>query len=90
MLVRVGFVFVAKSRAIAEDALDRIKVDVTPQPFVLDSEEALNETSPVHPEHGSNILLNKNFTWGPVDEDFSISANEISFSVTWAVIQLYR
>ena len=53
---------VADSRAIAEDALEKIVVDVTPQPFVLEAEEALDPASPpVHPEHGSNVLLDKKF-----------------------------
>jgi 2-furoyl-CoA dehydrogenase large subunit len=75
---------VAESRAIAEDALEKITVDATPQPFVLDAEEALSETSPpVHPEHGSNVLLDKKFVWGPVDEDFAAAKHSVSFSVTW-------
>ena len=75
---------VAESRAIAEDALEKIVVDATPQPFVLDAEEALKRTSPpVHPEHGSNLLLDRKFVWGRVDEDFAAAAHNLSFSVTW-------
>ena len=75
---------VAESRAIAEDALEKIIVDVTPQPFVLEAEEALDPASPpVHPEHGSNVLLDKKFVWGPVDDDFAAAAHSLSFSVTW-------
>ena len=75
---------VAESRAIAEDALEKIVVDVTPQPFVLEAEEALSPASPpVHPEHGSNVLLDKQFVWGPVDDDFATAAHTLSFSVTW-------
>ena len=75
---------VAESRAIAEDALEKIIVDVTPQPFVLEAEEALDPASPpVHPEHGSNVLLDKKFVWGPVDDDFAAAAHRLSFSVTW-------
>ena len=75
---------VAETRAIAEDALEKIVVDVTPQPFVLDAEEALDPASPpVHPEHGSNVLLDKKFVWGPVDDDFAAAAHSLSFSVTW-------
>jgi 2-furoyl-CoA dehydrogenase large subunit len=75
---------VAESRAIAEDALEKIVVDVTPQPFVLEAEEALDPASPpVHPEHGSNVLLDKKFVWGPVDDDFATAAHSLSFSVTW-------
>jgi 2-furoyl-CoA dehydrogenase large subunit len=77
-------VVVAESRAIAEDALEKIIVDATPQPFVLDAEEALLSTSPpVHPEHGSNVLLDRKFVWGSVDEDFAAAKHSLSFSVTW-------
>ncbi len=75
---------VAESRALAEDALEKIIVDATPQPFILDAEAALLETSaPVHPEHGSNLLLDRKFVWGPVDDDFEAAAHSLSFSVTW-------
>ena len=75
---------VAESRAIAEDALEKIVVNVSPQPFVLEAEEALSPASPpVHPEHGRNVLLDKQFVWGPVDDDFATAAHTLSFSVTW-------
>ena len=75
---------VAESRAIAEDALEKIIVDAAAQPFVLDAEEALLSTSPpVHPEHGSNLLLDKKFVWGAVDDDFALAKHNLSFSVTW-------
>ena len=75
---------VAESRALAEDALEKIIVDATPQPFILDAETALLDTSaPVHPEHGSNLLLDRKFVWGPVDDDFDAAAYSLSFSVTW-------
>ena len=65
---------VAESRALAEDALEKIIVDATPQPFILDAETALLDTSaPVHPEHGSNLLLDRKFVWGPVDDDFNVA-----------------
>ena len=75
---------VAESRAIAEDALEKIIIDATPQPFVLDAEEALLPSSPpVHPEHGSNILLDRKFVWGTVGEDFVNAEHNLSFSVIW-------
>ena len=75
---------VAETRAIAEDALEKIIIDATPQPFVLDAEEALLPSSPpVHPEHGSNILLDRKFVWGTVGEDFVNAEHNLSFSVIW-------
>jgi len=75
---------VAESRAIAEDALEKIRLETTALPFVLDAEQALqNDSPPVHPDHKSNVLLDKKFVWGPVDEDFAAADHELSFSVTW-------
>ena len=60
---------VADSRALAEDAREKIRVDYEPLPFLLDGEAAYAPGStPVHPDHGSNVLLDKRFVWGDVDE----------------------
>jgi len=75
---------VADSRALAEDAAERIVVDYEPLPFVLDAEEAYAPTSPpVHPEHGSNVLLDKTFVWGDVEQDFADAPRTLSFRVKW-------
>ncbi len=75
---------VAESRALAEDAAEKVKVVVEPLPFVIDAEKALDPQSPpVHPEHGSNLLLDRTFDWGPVDEDFAASDETLSLRVTW-------
>src|SRR5690606_16842961 len=56
---------VADSRAIAEDAVGLVQVEYEPLPFVLDGEEAYRPDSPpVHAAHGSNVLLDRTFTWG--------------------------
>jgi len=75
---------VATSRAIAEDALEKIQLETTALPFVLDPEQAYQKDSPpVHPDHKSNVLLDKKFVWGPVDADFASADHQLSFSVTW-------
>jgi 2-furoyl-CoA dehydrogenase large subunit len=77
-------VIVAESRAIAEDARELVTVEYEPLPYLLDPEEALLPTSPpVHPEHGSNILLDKHFVWGPVEENFQAAAHRLSYRVSW-------
>jgi 2-furoyl-CoA dehydrogenase large subunit len=54
---------VADTRALAEDATELVAVTYEPLPFVIDAEEAYDSKSPaVHPEHGSNVLLDKTFT----------------------------
>jgi 2-furoyl-CoA dehydrogenase large subunit len=75
---------VADTRALAEDAAERVQVDYQPLPFVLDGEEAFAPGSPpVHAEHGSNVLLDRTFTWGEVEQDFVQSAHHLSLRLTW-------
>jgi 2-furoyl-CoA dehydrogenase large subunit len=75
---------VADTRALAEDAAEAVQVDYEPLPFVLDGEAASAPGSPlVHPEHGSNALLDKSFVWGDVDADFAASPHTLKHRVTW-------
>src|SRR5665213_3912372 len=75
---------VAESRALAEDAAENILVDYEVLPFVLNAEEALRPDSPpVHPAHGSNVLLDRTFVWGEVEKHFAESPHRLSFRVTW-------
>lgn len=77
-------VVVADSRFVAEDAAETILVDYEPLPFVMDPEEAFEPTStPVHAEHGSNVLFHRQFVWGDVDRDFAAAEHELSFRVRW-------
>ncbi|HVY58574.1 MAG TPA: xanthine dehydrogenase family protein molybdopterin-binding subunit [Xanthobacteraceae bacterium] len=74
----------AETRALAEDAAELVDVAYEPLPFVLDAETALRPESPnVHPEHGSNVLLDKTFVWGEVEQDFARSPRQLSFRVKW-------
>jgi 2-furoyl-CoA dehydrogenase large subunit len=75
---------VADTRALAEDAAELVHVDYEPLPFVLDGEEAFAPGSPaVHADHGSNVLLDRTFTWGEVEKDFAQSAHRLSLRVKW-------
>src|SRR5262249_48639282 len=74
----------AESRAGAEDAAEKVHVTYDPLPYVTGTEEALDPSSPpVHPEHGSNVLLDKTFVWGDVERHFAESAATLSFRVAW-------
>src|SRR2546423_48351 len=56
---------VADSRALAEDAAEKIEIDYEPGEYVLDPERAILPGSVlVHPEHGSNVLYRRKFVWG--------------------------
>jgi CO/xanthine dehydrogenase Mo-binding subunit len=75
---------VADTRALAEDAAELVRVEYEPLPFVLDGEEAYApESPPVHAEHGSNVLLDRTFTWGAVEQNFAQSAHRLSLKVKW-------
>jgi 2-furoyl-CoA dehydrogenase large subunit len=75
---------VADSRAIAEDAAELVEMETTPEEFILDAEEAYHpDSKAVHDAHGSNVLLDRTFDWGPVDQHFTESARQLSYRVTW-------
>ncbi len=75
---------VAETRALAEDAAELVAVEWEPLPFVIDPEAALApDAPPVHPEHGSNLLYRRTFTWGAVAGDFAAAAHTLSFRARW-------
>src|ERR1700755_2760210 len=75
---------VAESRALAEDAVEHVRVVYEPLPFLTDAEEALRPDSPpVHAGHGSNVLLDRTFVWGEVERHFAESPRHLSFRVVW-------
>ena len=57
------------SRYVAEDALERIKVEYEPLPVLIDATKALEPDAPViFEEKGTNLLWQRKFTWGDVDK----------------------
>ena len=63
---------VAESRALAEDAVARVKVDYAPLPAVVDMETALDPSQPaIHPELGDNLCFQRVNETGKVDEAFN-------------------
>ncbi len=75
---------VADTRALAEDAAERVEIDYEPTPWILDPEKAILPGAVlVHPEHGSNVLYRRKFVWGPVEEDFARAQHTLSCKVHW-------
>jgi 2-furoyl-CoA dehydrogenase large subunit len=75
---------VAETRAIAEDAAELVEVDYEALPHVGDPEAAMAPDAPlVHPDHGSNVLYQRKFVWGPVAEDFAAADEQLSFRARW-------
>jgi carbon-monoxide dehydrogenase large subunit len=66
-------VVVAKTRAIARDALELVEVDYEPLPAVTDPEKALEKGSPfTHPDLGTNVA----FTWSLAGGDIEAAFQE--------------
>jgi CO/xanthine dehydrogenase Mo-binding subunit len=79
-------VAVAESRYIAEDALELIAVEYEDLPVVVDPEKAIHSSGDavLHPERGaSNIAIQRHFTFGPVEQDFSNAARIIKRRLRW-------
>src|SRR5215469_6671162 len=75
---------VAETRAQAEDAAEKVRIEYEPLPYVIDAEQAFDPKSPpVHSRHGSNVLLDKTFVWGEVEKHFAESPRQLSFRVVW-------
>jgi 2-furoyl-CoA dehydrogenase large subunit len=62
----------AETRALAEDALDRIAVTYEPLPPVMDPEAALRPDAPLlYPDLGHNVIWHDAFVYGDVDGAFA-------------------
>ncbi len=75
---------VADTRALAEDAAERVEVDYQILPHVISAEQALRDDSPqVHTAQGSNVLFRRRFVWGAVDEAFAKADHQVSLRAVW-------
>ena len=76
---------VADTRHIAEDAAELVAIDYEMLDFVIDPEEALQDTAPVvHPENRNNIFFDKTWTWGDVEGDFAKAAHTLALRAKWS------
>ena len=74
----------ATSRYVAEDALERIEVDYDPLDPVSDPFAAMQEGSPlVIDEKGTNVMMQRVFTWGEVDAAFADAAHVFTETFRW-------
>jgi len=75
---------VAESRHVAEDAAELVEVTYEPLTPVLDPEAAVAADAPiVHPDHGTNVLFQRKFTWGAVEADFAAADRTLCFRAHW-------
>jgi len=74
----------ATSRALAEDALERIRVEYAPLPAVVDAGRAARpESTPLFEEHGHNIVFQRRFRWGDVEAAFRGADRVVERSFRW-------
>ena len=61
-----------------------VEVEYAALPHVIDPEAALAPGAPlVHPAHGSNLLYQRKFVGGPVEEAFAKAEHRIAFRAVW-------
>ncbi len=76
---------VAETRALAEDAAEWVVVNYETQPHIVDPEAATQLGAHlVHPAHGSNVIFQRKFVWGPVEQDFADCEHTLSYRVRWS------
>ncbi|MAI80071.1 MAG: xanthine dehydrogenase family protein molybdopterin-binding subunit [Myxococcota bacterium] len=74
----------ATSRYVAEDAIELIFVDYEPLEAVADPFEAMNSDSPlVMEDQGSNVMMDRVFNWGEVDQVFSDAEHVVREKFRW-------
>jgi 2-furoyl-CoA dehydrogenase large subunit len=75
---------VARTRYIAEDALDLINVTYATLPPVMDPQAALGDDATViHPSLGSNLINERSFCYGDPDTAFATAAHRISVTTSY-------
>jgi len=68
-------VVIAESRAAAEDGVDAVEVDYEPFDVLIDPREALSDAAiKLHPELGSNCIVDRRHEYGEVDKAFGAAA----------------
>ena len=74
----------ATSRYVAEDALELIVVDYEPLEVVADPVKAMDSGSPLlFDERGTNVMLQRVFTWGEVEEVFREADHVFTEKFRW-------
>lgn len=75
---------IAKDRYIAEDAAEKVVVEYEPLPSVLRIQDAIEKDAPVlHPAVGSNIVSERRFQYGEVEDAFDTTAHRVDLSITY-------
>jgi CO/xanthine dehydrogenase Mo-binding subunit len=74
----------ATSRYLAEDALEHVIVEYEPLPAMVDAHKALEPDAPrMFEEHDSNVMYQRLFQWGEVDQAFAAADHVFTESFRW-------
>lgn len=74
----------ATSRYVAEDAVELIAVDYDPLPPAVDGLQAIQPDSPrLFEQHANNIMFQKVFTWGDVEQAFRDADHVFTEKFRW-------
>lgn len=77
-------VVVAQSRALAEDAVERVRVDYDLLEPVVEMEDAAAEDAPaLHPKVGSNIASDRRFRYGDPETAFARAPHCVELTVRY-------
>ncbi|WP_216861251.1 MULTISPECIES: molybdopterin cofactor-binding domain-containing protein [unclassified Polynucleobacter] len=77
-------VVIAESRALAEDGVERVALDIQPLPAVVDVDIALTDASIVlHKDIGSNCVLDRAYQYGDPDSAFQKAANIVEVDIRY-------
>jgi aerobic carbon-monoxide dehydrogenase large subunit len=69
---------IADTRYRAEDALERVTVELEPLPVIVDPEQAVRAGAPLlHDAAGTNVLVSREFKRGEVDAAFQTAAMRV-------------
>lgn len=77
-------VVIAESRALAEDGVEKVELDIQPLPAVVDVDIALTDESIVlHQDIGSNCVLDRSYLYGDPENAFQKAAKVIEVDIRY-------
>ncbi len=77
-------VVIAESRALAEDGVEKVELNIQPLPAVVDVDIALSDTSIIlHQDIGSNCVLDRSHQYGDPEGAFNKAASIVEVDIRY-------
>ena len=77
-------VVIAESRALAEDGVEKVELNIQPLPAVVDVDIALSDTSIIlHKDIGSNCVLDRSHQYGDPEGAFKKAASVVEVDIRY-------